>query len=187
MSYFTTGGPGKEHRTNTPPPTGRAQERSKRDTTCPTTSRNPSLWHPAWLNKACTTRKDSESEWWAKDNPETNPITMKPDTASHVAKRFSWAPSPSCSPPGRPFPIKSLAFSACFSSDNSFLSVRQEPSFGPWKGTPFLQHQDTHTGLGRNKRLTLALPGSFLFGWILLFLSPVEASRNVLNLLMQSL
>ena len=27
----------------------------------------------------------------------------------------------------------------CVSSDNSFPSVRQEPSFRPWKGSPFLQ------------------------------------------------
>ena len=30
------------------------------------------------------------------------------------------------------------------SSDNSFLSVRQEPSFGPWKGSPFLQQYELH-------------------------------------------
>ena len=143
MSCFMTGGPGKEHRTNnpprTPPPTRRVQERSKGGTTCSTTSQNPSLWHPSWLNKVCTTRKDSESEWLAKDNPETNPITIKPETASHVAELFSWVPLPYCSPPRCPFPIKSLALSACVSLDNSFLSVRQEPSFSLWKGCPFLQ------------------------------------------------
>ena len=37
MSCLMTGGPGKEHGTNKPPPTGRVQERSKGDTTCPTT------------------------------------------------------------------------------------------------------------------------------------------------------
>ena len=58
---FYTGGPGKKHGTNKPPPTGRVRERSKGDTTCPTTSQNP-LWHPSWLNKVFTTRKDSESE-----------------------------------------------------------------------------------------------------------------------------
>jgi len=42
-----TGDPAKEHGTNKPPPTGRVQERSKGDTTCPTTSQNPSLWHPS--------------------------------------------------------------------------------------------------------------------------------------------
>ena len=137
MSCFTTGGPGKKHRTNKPPPTGRVQERSKGDTTFPTSSQNPSPWHPSWLNKVCTTRKNSESEGLAKDNQETNPITTKPETASHVAELFSWVPLPYCSPPGCPFPISFV--STCVSLDNSFPSVRQEPSFRPWKGSPFLQ------------------------------------------------
>ena len=38
------------------------QQRLKGNTIYPTTSQNPSRWHPSWLNKACTTRKDSESE-----------------------------------------------------------------------------------------------------------------------------
>ena len=39
-----------------------------------------------------------------------------------------------------PFPNKISCFvSTCVSSDNSFPIVRQEPSFGPWKGFPFLQ------------------------------------------------
>ena len=75
----------------------------------------------------------------AKDNPETNPITIKLKTTSHVAELFSWVPLPYFSPPGCPFPIKSLALPARISSDNSFLNVSQEPSFGPWKGSPFLQ------------------------------------------------
>ena len=112
MSCFTTGGPAKEQGTNKPPPTGRVWERSKGDTTCLTTSQNPSLWHPSWLNKACTTRKDSESEWLATDNLETNPITIKPETASHMAELFSWVPLCYYSPPRCPFPIKSPALSA---------------------------------------------------------------------------
>ena len=36
VSYFTTRGLGKEHRTNKPLPTGRIWERSKGDATCPT-------------------------------------------------------------------------------------------------------------------------------------------------------
>ena len=64
-----------------------------------------------WLNKACITRKDTEPEWLAKDNPETNPITIKLETASHVAELFSWVPLPYC-----PFPIKSLALSALVSA-----------------------------------------------------------------------
>ena len=42
MSCFMTGDPGKENGTNKPPPTGRVWERSKGDTTCPSTSQNPS-------------------------------------------------------------------------------------------------------------------------------------------------
>ena len=92
------------------------------------TSQNPSLWHLSWLNKTCTTRKDSESEGLAKDNPETNPIIIKPETESHVAKQL-WVPLPYCSPIRVPFPNKISCFvSRCVSLDNSFPSV----SFGPW-------------------------------------------------------
>ena len=39
-----------------------------------------------------------------------------------------------------PFPNKiSFFISTCVSSDNSFPSVRQEPSFRPWKASTFLQ------------------------------------------------
>ena len=39
-----------------------------------------------------------------------------------------------------PFPYKISCFvSTCVSSENSFPCVRQQPSFGPWKGSPLLQ------------------------------------------------
>ena len=133
MSCFMTGGPGKEHGTNTPPLTRRVQKRSKRDTTCPATSQNPPHWHPSWLNNACTTRKDSESEWLAKDNPETNPITIKPKTG----RAFLLGSLSLLLSARLPFPNKISCFvSTCVSLDNSFPSVRQEPTFGPWKGPP---------------------------------------------------
>ena len=44
----------------------------------------------------------------AKDNLETNPITIKPKTASHAAEQLSWVPLPSFSPPRCPFPVKSM-------------------------------------------------------------------------------
>ena len=56
----------------------------------------------SWLNKVCTTRKDSESEYLAIDNLETNPITIKTETVSHVAEQFSWVPLSYSSPPGAP-------------------------------------------------------------------------------------
>ena len=138
MSCFTTGGPGKEHATNKPPPTGRVQERSKGDTTGLTTSQNPSLWHPSWLNKVCTTRKDSESEWLAKDNPETNPITIKKtETMSQVAEQFSWVPLPYCSPPACLFSIKSLALSAHVSLRTIHFRVLDKSSvLGPGRRLP---------------------------------------------------
>ena len=136
MSCFTTGGPGKEQGTNKPPPTGRVQERSKGETTSLTTSQNPSLWHSSWLNKACATRKDSESEWLAKDNPETT-ITIKPKTASHVTELFSWGSLPYRSPPGYPFPIKSLALSADVSPRTiHFQVLDKRPVSGPGRDPP---------------------------------------------------
>ena len=137
VSCFTTGGPGKEHGTDKPPPTRRVRERSKGDTACPSTSQNPSLWHPSWLNDAYVTRKDPESEWLAKDNPETNPITIKHETASHMAQQSSWIPLPSCSPPGHPFPIKSLALSAHVSPMAiHFRVLDKSPALGPGSGPP---------------------------------------------------
>ena len=137
MSCFTTGDPGKDYWSNKPPTTGRIQERSKGDTTCLTTSQNPSLWHPSWLNKACTTRKDSESEWLAKGNLETNLITLKPETESQVAELFSWVPLPFCSPPGCPFPIKSLALSARVSPQTiHFWVLDKSPVLGLGRGLP---------------------------------------------------
>ena len=62
-------------------------------------------------------------------------------------KTFSWVSLPYCCPPRCPFPIKSLALSARVSVDNSFPSIRQEPSFGPWKGSAFLQQMATLVGL----------------------------------------
>ena len=72
------------------------------------------------LSNASTIRKDSESKWLARDNLETNPITINPETASHVAEQPSWIPNK----------VPCL-ISTCVSSDNSFLSVRQEPTSGP--------------------------------------------------------
>ena len=130
-----TGDPGKEHRTNKLSLTRSIQERLKGDATCPT-KQNPH-WNPSWWSNACGTWKDLESERLARDNPETNPITIKCKTASHVAVS-SWVPLPSCSPPRHPFPTKSLALSACVSSQTIHFQGL-EPGLGPWKGSPFLQ------------------------------------------------
>ena len=156
MSCFTTGGPNGEHGINKPSPTGSIQERSKGDTTCPTTSQNPSHWHPSWLSNVCATRKDSESEseWLAKDNPETNCINIKPETVNQRQSSSPGFPYLLLSA-WAPFPNKISCFvSTCISSDNSFPSVRQEPNFGPWKGSPFLQQLQGRRNENRDKENT---------------------------------
>ena len=73
----------------------------------------------------------------AKDHQETNPITIKPDIVSHMAEQFSWVPLPSCSPPGCPFPIKSLALSADVSPRTiHFRALDKRPVSGPGRGPP---------------------------------------------------
>ena len=74
----------------------------------------------------------TELEWLAQDHPETNPITIKPTQQSSspgfpYPTALHWVP----------FPNKVSCFvSTCVSSDNSFLSVRQEPNFRSWRGPP---------------------------------------------------
>ena len=110
---------------------------SKGDAPCPATSQNPSLWHPCWLSSAYDTRKDPELERLAKDNQETNPIPIKPETAGHMGEQLSWVPLPSCSPPRHPFPIKSLAVLAHVSPQNIYIWVLDKgPLLGPERGPP---------------------------------------------------
>ena len=143
MSCFTTGGPGKEPRTNKPPPTGRIWKRSKGDASAYVlqTSQNPPRWNPSWLSDACATRKDPSQNDWPETDPETNPITIKPETASHVAEQSSWDPLPCCSLPRRPFSIKSFALSARVSPQTIHFQVLDKSRLsGPGRGSPFLQH-----------------------------------------------
>ena len=91
------------------------------------TSQNPPGWNPSWLSNACTTRKDPESERWTRDNLETDPVTIKPcgwtvllgSLTLMLSAQASFANTVSC------------FVSSSVSSDNSFLSVRQEPIPGP--------------------------------------------------------
>jgi len=73
------------------------------------TSQNPSCCNPSWLKDVHATRKTLSQARKGPSNPETNLITTKPETVSHVAEPFSWVPLPYCSLPGHPLPIKSLA------------------------------------------------------------------------------
>jgi len=133
MSCFTIGGPAKEHGTNKPPPTRRVPERSKGDTTFwPPPRILLSGIHLGWTRLAPPGRTLSQNNWLKT----TNPITIKPETASHVAELF-WVPLPYCSPPGCPFPIKSLALSAHVSSQTiHFQALDKNLVSGPGRGPP---------------------------------------------------
>ena len=92
--------------------------------------------HLGW-EFALTTSKDPESEWLARDNLETNPITIRPETSSHAAEQFSWVPLPCCSSPGRPFPKKFFALSAHVSPWTIHFHVLDKiPLSGPGRGPP---------------------------------------------------
>ena len=77
----------------------------------------------------------SEPEGLAKDNPEINPIIIKPKRARYVAELFSWVPLPYWSPPRCPFPTKSLALSAHVSPWTiHFRVLDKSPVSGPGRG-----------------------------------------------------
>ena len=72
-----------------------------------------------------------------RDNPENNPITIKPKTASHVAEQFSWVPLYWWSPPECSSPIKFLALSARVSPLTiDFRVLDRIPLSGPGRGLP---------------------------------------------------
>ena len=139
MSYIKTEDPGKEHGINKPLPTRRIWEKAKGDArpyVLPT-PQNPSHWNLSWLSGTHATRKDAESEWLARDNPETNPISVTPETANHMAEQSSWVPLLSCFPPQFPFLINSLALSACVSLQaiHSWV-LDKSPFLGSGRGSP---------------------------------------------------
>lgn len=90
--------------------------------------RNPG-WNPSWLNNESATRKDLESKVLARDNPGTNPITIK-----------TW----DCKPCGKGVSLFLILLSAQVPLPNSLLlcqhmcllrllisKVRQESTLGP--------------------------------------------------------
>ena len=135
MSCFMTGDPDKEYTIShhQPEEFGKGQK----ETPCvrplpriPLTS-----IHLGWAMRAPPGK--TQLEWLAKDHMETNPITIKPETVSHAAEQFSWVPLPYCSPPGCPFPIKSLALSAHVSPQIiHFQVLDKSPVSGPGRGPP---------------------------------------------------
>ena len=140
-----TGGPGEEHRTNRPPPTGRVQERSK-GVQPPPRILLTSI-HLGWTRHAPPgkTQNDWLKTTWKLIHHHKIPMGLD------ISPRLRWATwqrglpgfpySPALCP--EPFPSEISCFvSTCVSSDNSFPSVRQKPTLRPWKGSPFLQQDN---------------------------------------------
>ena len=117
MSYFT-GDPGKELVTrHQPEEFGKGQEDS--------TSQNPSCGHPSWLSHACPPGRIPSRNGWRRQ-PKNQCLHLKPEIASRLTGRLSWAPSPSCCPPGAPSHenLFLCQHMARVSLDNSVPSVR---------------------------------------------------------------
>ena len=70
--------------------------------------------------------------------PKRESLRVMPLTGEHWKNfLFSWVPSPYCSPPGCPFPVKSLASSACVSPRTIYFWVLDKsPVLGRGRGPP---------------------------------------------------
>ena len=67
---------------------------------------------------------------------------------SHAAEQFSWVSLPCCSPPGGPFPIKSLALSAHMSPQTiHFQVLGKSPVLGPGRGPLSCNTSSEYLGL----------------------------------------
>ena len=129
----------------------------------------PAGIHPGWEMQApqgrtlCQTT--GQARWLARDNPETNAITIKHETVSHVAEQFSWVPLSRCSPPGRHFPIKSLAVSARVSSRTiHFQVLDKSPLSGPGRGPPSCNKTTHVDGPDPTPSTTGTLPYAYVNG-----------------------
>ena len=108
------------------------------------TSQKPSRWNSSRLRDARAVRKGPKSptldqaRWLARDNLETNLITMKPETESR--DRAVLGSLMHCSPPRCLFPIKSLASSAHVSPQTIHFQVLEtNPLSGPgWGPLPVM-------------------------------------------------
>ena len=140
-----TGDPGKEHGTNKPPPPQEFRRGQKETPRVLPPARSFLL--TSILSEQCVSHQEGLWVWRsAKDNPETNPITIK-----------LWDFETS----GRAVPTLSNKISCfvntnclCVSLNNSFLSVRQEPTLEPWKGSPFLQQNFWRRARGQAEEKT---------------------------------
>ena len=133
-----------------PPKTNRENLRgAKRERRWPT-SQSSLLWNPSWLLDAHATRKDPESDYGPRKMTGQRHKTW--DCEPHGRAVLLGSLTLLLSTPV-PLPNKVFCFvSTCVSLDNSFPSVRQEPTLRPWKGFPFLQQALANFYLGLKLR-----------------------------------
>ena len=102
------------------------------------TSQNPPHW-----NSSCVTRKKLESEWLARPSGNSPHHHRTQDCESSGRAVIPGSRTLLLYICSTSLANKVSCFaSMCVSSDNSFSSIRQEFTFGPWKCSPFLQHFD---------------------------------------------
>ena len=121
-------------------------------------------WYPSWLSKVWTTKKDAESEWLAKDNPETNPITMKPEAVATWQSSPPGFPYPTTLQLRGPFPIKSLALPAHLSPWTiHFWVLDKSPLLDPKRGSSSCNISWNELNFLKSMKIILLLEGRKTF------------------------
>lgn len=156
MSYFTTG-LRKEHETNQPPPTRRLRERPKEMPRVLPPSQNPSCWLLSWLDQCMRPPgRTSSQERLAKEIPSPSKPRLRAmlqNSSDSLTLLLSAR---------EPLAVKPLALSARTSLWTiPFLSIRQKPTLGPWKGLPPAMKGDSG---GLSFAVTESPPSSVLEG-----------------------
>ena len=68
--------------------------------------------------------------------PRKQTTTLRPETMSHVAEKFSWVPLPCYCLPECHFSIKSSALSVCVSPKTIHFQALKSPLWGPGRSPP---------------------------------------------------
>ena len=112
----------------------------------PPMSQDPWRWNPSWLKggprRTLSLTEHGRARRLARDNPETNPIPINPETAGHVAEQFSWSSHPAalC---WEPLPNKVSCFVSSVSPRTIHFPVLDRSPFSSPGRVPFLQQRDT--------------------------------------------
>ena len=115
----------------------------------------------------------------ARDAPETELITIKPESVSHAAEPFSWAPLRCCSLPGRSFLIKALALSAHVSPWTiHFWVLSKNPHLGLGSGPPSRNTITDHCWSKSNHSSSSISSTDFLIKSSFIYLGLVKKAEN---------